>query len=640
MGLDAHGAVDRATTEQQAVRDREAGTLLIRDAGSPADTRWVDDREDLPRIIRAGRHIARTRRYIRNFAHEIEPEDLAAYVRQEARRGDGWVKLVGDWIDRETGDLATCWPREALVAAVAAAHAEGARVTAHCFGEESLRDFAAAGTDCIEHATGLQPDTIDTFAAQGIAIVPTLVNIDTFPGIAGAAEGKFPTLRRAPARPALPALRDRRGRPRRRGADLPRHRRRRLPAARAGRRRGGRAGQGRPVGRRGPRGRDLGGPPVAGPPGTGRGRERRPGGLPGRPAQGHRRARRAVARGAARPGCLLSRLPCARRGSGSGSARSPRTTSRRTALAVEQSRDRLSQWNPVNADDLGRHLAAQGRDHRTFVIHARAPEGGHDLVGKVNVTNVVRGRFLSAAMGYDAYDPYAGRGLFAEGLRLVVGLVLAAEPGGMGLHRLEASVQPGNTVSAGLLRSLGFQREGSSPRMLWLPDARGTERWRDHDSYAMTAEDWPAAAYAPAAVRPHRRAGQRRARVGQDHPGAALARELSLPLLSKDLVKESVADALPAPLLAEHGAGHSALGRGANEALWALLGASPTGGVVESWFWPQAQPLVAAGLDRAGFAMAAVPEVWCDVPLALARERFEARACAGSGMTSTARRPG
>ena len=193
VGLDAHGAVDRATTEQQAVRDREAGTLLIRDAGSPADTRWVDDREDLPRIIRAGRHIARTRRYIRNFAHEIEPEDLAAYARQEARRGDGWVKLVGDWIDRETGDLATCWPREALVAAVAAAHAEGARVTAHCFGEESLRDFAAAGTDCIEHATGLQPDTIDTFAAQGIAIVPTLVNIDTFPGIAGAAEGKFPT---------------------------------------------------------------------------------------------------------------------------------------------------------------------------------------------------------------------------------------------------------------------------------------------------------------------------------------------------------------------------------------------------------------------------------------------------------------
>lgn len=110
VGLDAHGPVDAPTSEKQALTDRDAGTLLIRDAGSPSDTRWVDDREDLPRIIRAGRHIARTKRYIRNYAHEIEPEDLVAYVAQEARRGDGWVKLVGDWIDRSTGDLAACWP--------------------------------------------------------------------------------------------------------------------------------------------------------------------------------------------------------------------------------------------------------------------------------------------------------------------------------------------------------------------------------------------------------------------------------------------------------------------------------------------------------------------------------------------------
>jgi imidazolonepropionase-like amidohydrolase len=192
VGLDASGAVDDATTEGQAVTDREAGTLLVRDAGSPADTRWIDDRTDLPRIVRAGRHIARTRRYIRNYAHEIEPEDLTTYVRREARAGDGWVKLVGDWIDRDTQDLSPCWPRDALVSAIAAAHEEGARVTAHCFGEESLGDLAAAGIDCIEHATGLTPETIDTFAAQGIAIVPTLVNIDTFPSIAAGAQDKYP----------------------------------------------------------------------------------------------------------------------------------------------------------------------------------------------------------------------------------------------------------------------------------------------------------------------------------------------------------------------------------------------------------------------------------------------------------------
>ncbi|MFD7546466.1 amidohydrolase family protein [Streptomyces sp. NPDC059578] len=192
VGLDAHGPVSVETAERQALADREAGTLLIRDAGSPSDTRWIDDREDLPRIIRAGRHIARTRRYIRNYAHEVEPADLVAYVAREARRGDGWVKLVGDWIDREAGDLTACWPRDAVEAAIAEAHRWGARVTAHCFAEDSLRDLVEAGIDCVEHATGLTEETIPLFAERGVAIVPTLVNIATFPRLADGGEAKFP----------------------------------------------------------------------------------------------------------------------------------------------------------------------------------------------------------------------------------------------------------------------------------------------------------------------------------------------------------------------------------------------------------------------------------------------------------------
>ncbi|RKN42446.1 amidohydrolase family protein [Streptomyces hoynatensis] len=192
VGLDAHGAVDRATAERQALTDRDAGALLLRDAGSAADTRWMDERADLPRLIRAGRHIARPRRYLRNYAHEIEPDRLVEVVRGEARRGDGWVKLVGDWIDRERGDLAPCWPADVLREAVAAAHEEGARVTAHCFAGDSLPDLVAAGIDCIEHATGLTEETIPLFAERGVAIVPTLVNIATFPGLAAGGEAKFP----------------------------------------------------------------------------------------------------------------------------------------------------------------------------------------------------------------------------------------------------------------------------------------------------------------------------------------------------------------------------------------------------------------------------------------------------------------
>ncbi|MFE3601059.1 amidohydrolase family protein [Streptomyces sp. NPDC059096] len=192
VGLDRHGAVDEATSEQQARTDRDAGALLLRDAGSAADTRWIDDREDLPKIIRAGRHIARTRRYIRNYAHEIEPADLVSYVAREARRGDGWVKLVGDWIDRDAGDLTACWPRAEAEAAIAEAHRLGARVTAHCFAESSLRDLVEAGIDCVEHATGLTEDTIPLFAERGVAIVPTLVNIATFPALAAGGQEKFP----------------------------------------------------------------------------------------------------------------------------------------------------------------------------------------------------------------------------------------------------------------------------------------------------------------------------------------------------------------------------------------------------------------------------------------------------------------
>jgi imidazolonepropionase-like amidohydrolase len=192
IGLDADGAVPPEVQEEQAVADRDAGTLLIRDAGSAADTAWIHDREDLPRLIRAGRHIARPKRYIRNYADEVEPEELVDAVVRQADRGDGWVKLVGDWIERKAGDLKPLWPAGALKAAMAAAHERGARVTAHVFGEESLPDLIDAGIDCLEHGTGLSLPLIDQMAANGVALVPTVVQLNNFPKYAEAGLAKFP----------------------------------------------------------------------------------------------------------------------------------------------------------------------------------------------------------------------------------------------------------------------------------------------------------------------------------------------------------------------------------------------------------------------------------------------------------------
>jgi imidazolonepropionase-like amidohydrolase len=192
VGLDENGAVPEDVQEKQALTDRDAGTLLIRDCGSAADTSWIHERDDLPRLIRAGRHLARPRRYIRNYAHEIEPEELPAYVAQEARRGDGWVKLVGDWIERDAGDLTPSWTRESLDAAMRVAHEHGARVTAHVFGEHALPDLIGSGIDCIEHGTGLSTDLIDEMVERGVALVPTVKQLNNFPNYADAGREKFP----------------------------------------------------------------------------------------------------------------------------------------------------------------------------------------------------------------------------------------------------------------------------------------------------------------------------------------------------------------------------------------------------------------------------------------------------------------
>lgn len=101
------------------------------------------------------------------------------------------------------------------------------------------------------------------------------------------------------------------------------------------------------------------------------------------------------------------------------------------------------------------------------------------LVGVINVTNIVRGLFQSAYLGYYAFAGQQGQGLMKEGMTALVRHAFSA----MKLHRLEANIQPGNAPSIGLVKACGFRKEGFSPRYLKV---RG--RWRDHERWAITAD--------------------------------------------------------------------------------------------------------------------------------------------------------
>ncbi len=196
IGLDAQGGVDREVARAQAVADRDAGVLLVRDAGSPVDTRWLDDDAGAPRLLRAGRHLARPKRYLRHYGRELAAvTDLPRAVGEEAGRGDGWVKVVADWIDRDldaAGDLRPLWPDDILAEAVAVAHRAGARVTAHTFATEAADGLLAAGVDCLEHGTGLRPEHIDEVARRGIPVTATLLQVARFEDIAAQADARYP----------------------------------------------------------------------------------------------------------------------------------------------------------------------------------------------------------------------------------------------------------------------------------------------------------------------------------------------------------------------------------------------------------------------------------------------------------------
>jgi ribosomal-protein-alanine N-acetyltransferase len=130
------------------------------------------------------------------------------------------------------------------------------------------------------------------------------------------------------------------------------------------------------------------------------------------------------------------------------------------------------------ASFLGYLMRCDGDRSMGFI--ARDRESGR-IVGVVNLSEIVRGFFQSAYMGYYGMAGMTGRGLMGE----AVGLVVAHAFGELGLHRVEANIQPGNEPSRALVKRLGFRQEGYSPRYLKIDGD-----WRDHERWAVLSEEW------------------------------------------------------------------------------------------------------------------------------------------------------
>ena len=148
--------------------------------------------------------------------------------------------------------------------------------------------------------------------------------------------------------------------------------------------------------------------------------------------------------------------------------------------AVRRSGSLFAEWvaPPDSSESFANHLRKYSTDgYHSFL--ASASDGS--LIGCINLNAIVRGAFQSAYLGYYAFEPNQEKGLMKQAMAFTISHAFTE----LALHRLEANIQPGNSRSIGLVKSLGFRLEGYSPRYLKI----GGE-WRDHEPYAITSEEW------------------------------------------------------------------------------------------------------------------------------------------------------
>lgn len=171
---------DPGEIARRAFATVEAGVFLCLDKG------WCDDAvlrvsdvppSSRPHLQAAGRMIAVSGGYFDGFAVETDEAGLAQEVATAARRGGGWVKLVGDWPRRGVGAVAN-FSEASLSTAVAVAHAGGARVAIHTMAPDVASTAVRAGVDSIEHGLYLTDEDVAMLGARGGAWVPTVMRME------------------------------------------------------------------------------------------------------------------------------------------------------------------------------------------------------------------------------------------------------------------------------------------------------------------------------------------------------------------------------------------------------------------------------------------------------------------------------
>ena len=135
-------------------------------------------------------------------------------------------------------------------------------------------------------------------------------------------------------------------------------------------------------------------------------------------------------------------------------------------------------YPPERGDQFDELVARARREDVVTLLGRRTSDQA--LFGVFTISQIVRGAFQSAYLGYYGHAGYAGQGY----MRAALEQVLDHAFGPLALHRIEANIQPGNEPSAALARGAGFRLEGFSPRYLLIGG-----RWRDHERYAITAEE-------------------------------------------------------------------------------------------------------------------------------------------------------